>query len=163
MLLGASLLFTGCSHQANITLLRDCPLEARIISSDRDFIYVEREFSTEPAAIPRKEVIEIDHPGNGMAVTGIVILGLYGAEAIAGASLLTSKDEVSRATGAVLLTVGGVGSTIGALLTAWGYSIWSDSVDAAALPSKPSSQLVPWFGVGDNGRMVRGLGFRWTY
>lgn len=156
----------GCSSNAHITLQRSCPLEARIVSSDRDFIYVEREFSAEPAAIPREEIIEIDHPGNGMGVTGLVILGVYGLQAIIGTALFLSDDDFNRQLGGAYMVSGAFGSTLGAVLAVWGYSIWSDSVNAATpleMSDTGSSQLLPWLGVDATGGMVRGVGVQWTY
>lgn len=173
-MLGLALLSTllsfgaGCSSNAHITLQRSCPLEAHIVSSDRDFIYVEREFSATPAAIPREEIIEIDHPGNGMGVTGLVILGVYGLQAVLGTALfLSDDDDFNQQLGLIYMVNGGIGSTIGAVLAVWGYSIWSRSVEAA-MPAdtsltKGSSQLVPWLGVDATGGMVRGVGLQWTY
>ena len=68
----------GCGNTATITRSNGPSFEARIVGSDRDRIYVEGA----RAGIPREEIIDIDHPGNGAAVAG-GILSAYGVLNIA--------------------------------------------------------------------------------
>lgn len=130
---------SGCSDTAIIMRNKHCPIEAKIIGADRDNLYVQGEFSNAPLAIPKAEIIEVDHPGNGMAITGVVISGLYSLQLLAGVGLYFSDDPFNRQLGLPYLISGLVGSLIGAGFTLWGYSIWSSSVEATERP--PSYQL----------------------
>lgn len=157
----------GCSHEAEITRL-DCgqPIEAKIVGSDRDNVYIEKPFTGERAAIPRGQILDIDHPGSGMAVTGLVIGGVYTLQMAAGAAFLFagSDDPYNQFLGQMYLISGAVGTMVGGGLLWWGYTIWSESVDAAAAAGRRERvEVTPlWLPDGEGGASL-GVGVKLTW
>jgi hypothetical protein len=118
----------GCSTMAKVSLVDGRRLDARIRQSDRENVVVETKAGW-LVPIPRSEISDIDHPGNGAAVAGLLV-GAYGVLNVA--SGLDTCDrapvpEVSCAAVFLPLTVG-----VGMLL--WGATTWFGSTQAAASP-----------------------------
>ena len=158
----------GCSHEAEI-IRSGCqhPIEARIVRSDARYVYVESAFTGEEQAIPRGEIMDIDHPGSGMAVTGLVIGGVYTLQALTGAALLlsdTGDDPYNEFMGTVQLIAGGVGMAIGGSLALWGYSIWDESVEAARRAGRRErAVVVPFVAPDGAGGAAAGAGVLWSW
>jgi hypothetical protein len=158
----------GCSHEAEI-IRSGCqhPIEARIVRSDARYVYVESAFTGEEQAIPRGEIMDIDHPGSGMAVTGLVIGGTYALQALTGAAFLLSDngdDPYNDFMGTAQLIAGGVGMAIGGGLALWGYSIWDESVEAARRAGRRERAVVtPFVAPDGSGGAAAGAGVLWRW
>jgi hypothetical protein len=64
------LLTTACGSSAIVTTKHGGYYEGTITGGDREFVYVQGE------AVPRRDITDVDHPGNVAAIIGSVITGL---------------------------------------------------------------------------------------
>jgi hypothetical protein len=151
--LTAAALLPACGTSALVSTRSGTKLEATIVSSDEDTLY-----TAAGSRIARSEVTDIDHPGNGAAITGLAFMA-YGIP-----NILLAREEIARGNvssdsqgvywaGAVTPLVVGIGLSI------WGYVVWSGSVDAAAGKRRqPSSlSLVPLVAPGRDGTSYGGV------
>jgi|KBSMisStaDraftv2_1062788.scaffolds.fasta_scaffold362177_1 hypothetical protein len=119
-------LAAGCGSTATITRYSGGTIDGEIVSADGRNVYIRRE--NQALAIPRQDIVDIDHPGNGAAVAG-AILTAYGVLNIAvGAPQCDTK-------GAAFCTGVFAPLAIGLPLTIYGVVVWQSSVSAA----KPGS------------------------
>src|ERR1700690_1922020 len=82
----------GCTTTATITRVNGRSTDAEITGIDRENVYVKTDSGSRP--IPRKEITDIDHPGDTATVIGL-ILGVYGVANIAvGAKYCDRKGNV---------------------------------------------------------------------
>ena len=135
------LLLSGCSTTATISRVDGGTYTAKIVRSDQDSLFVKTSSNGSEIAIPRSNVSDIDHPGNGMAVFGALLTAYGGLNVAAGAS---TCGEVGGAycVGTFLPAAVGLSTLI------WGLTTWTNSTDAAqggaaaahtgAVPTPPS-------------------------
>lgn len=111
----------GCTTTATITRVNGRSTDAEITGIDRENVYVKTDSGSRP--IPRKEITDIDHPGDTATVIGL-ILGVYGVANIAvGAKYCDSKGNVYCA---------GVfaPAAIGFPMAIWGIAVHTNSTNA---------------------------------
>src|SRR4051812_39257567 len=70
----------SCSTTATIERRNGSAVNARIVGSDAESVYVESFGGTTP--IPRNDITDIDHPGDAAAVVGAALAG-YGGISVA--------------------------------------------------------------------------------
>ncbi|MFP2931948.1 hypothetical protein ACLESO_43635 [Pyxidicoccus sp. 3LG] len=129
-------LLCGCSSTARISRINGEPIEARIHRSNNETLFLRTEWGPD-VALPRSEVVDIDHPGNGVAVAG-GILSAYGALNIAAGLETCSELGGAYCVGTFLP------AAIGVPMLIWGLTTWGNSTSAAANNSKPAySGVVP--------------------
>jgi len=58
---------SGCGTMAEIRMADGRILEGKIRGGDLDAIYL----GESHVRVPRKDIVDIDHPGNGAAITGL--------------------------------------------------------------------------------------------
>jgi len=81
----------GCATTATITRINGRSTDAEIAGADRENIYVKTDAGNQP--IERREITDIDHPGDTATVIGVV-LAAYGVVNIAvGAKNCDSKGS----------------------------------------------------------------------
>ncbi|MFL5348715.1 MAG: hypothetical protein ACJ8AT_28295 [Hyalangium sp.] len=127
------ILIYGCSTTATISRANGESLDAKILRSAPGAVVVQIDNGSE-LRIPRSEITDIDHPGNGVAVVG-GLLSAYGGLNIAAGAPKCSENGGAYCTGVFLP------AAIGASMLIWGLSTWISSTDAASSP--PSSGSVP--------------------
>jgi hypothetical protein len=103
------LLAAACSTEATVTRLDGLSLEARMIASDANNIQTRSRDGRE-TRITRAQLADVDHPGNGMAVAGVCLLGMAGWLSAAGgtAGEAIANGIILGLPGAVMLSWGGV-------------------------------------------------------
>ena len=118
--------FTGCGNTATITRTQGGGgvVEAKIVSSDGNKIFVEGG----RAGIPRDEIVDIDHPGNGAAVAG-GLLSAYGILNIAVGIPQCEEKGAGFCTGVFLPLA------VGLPLTIYGIVVYAGSTSAASQAS----------------------------
>jgi hypothetical protein len=117
------MLICGCSTTATISRINGVDFDAKITHSDRELLFLKTEGGPE-VAIPRKEVSDIDHPGNGTAVFG-GLLSAYGALNIAAGIGTCSEVGGAYCVGTFLP------AAVGLPMLIWGLRTWSNSTSAA--------------------------------
>lgn len=128
LLIGNACLFAlNCGTTAVISKKGGEKIEGVILGNDKENVYVQT--YGQPSPIKKSEITDIDHPGNGVLVTGI-ILTAYGILNIAVGAPKCSAEGASFCTGVFTPAAVGVGMSI------WGYVVWSGSVNSATDPSK---------------------------
>jgi hypothetical protein len=154
----------GCSDKARITRHDGWEIEAEITRSTDAFIYAQPEGAPE-VEIARRDIRDLDHPGNVMGVIGLSIMGAYSLNVGLGAYFLTSSsDPYNQQIGAIQLFAGGIGMLIGAGFAYWGWSIWDRSVAAAGGEDDwPSVQLTPSLMGDGRGNASPGASFRLVF
>lgn len=118
------LLLSGCSTTATIGRVDGGAYTARIVRSDQRSLFVKTSAEGQEIAIPRANVSEIDHPGNGMAVFG-ALLTAYGAMNIAAGAGTCSEVGGAYCVGTVLP------AAVGIPILIWGMNTWTNSTHAA--------------------------------
>lgn len=128
-------LVAGCGSTATISRVGGVTIDAEIVSSDARNVYVQG--SDRVTAIPREEISDIDHPGNGAATAG-ALLSAYGIfNIIVGAPQCDTK-------GAAFCVGVFTPLAVGIPLTIYGAVIWNSSVSAAQPGARKSSaHLLP--------------------
>jgi len=117
----ASMLLLGCGTSATVELRGGRFVEGQIVASDRNSIYLDT--GDAEVTVPRDRIVDIDHPGNGAAITGIV-LAAYGALNIAVGLPECDKRGAAFCMGVFLP------ATLGLGLTGYGFSVWGASRNA---------------------------------
>lgn len=151
----------GCSTTATISRINGATVEAKIARSDSSSLFVKTAEGPE-VAIPRADVSDIDHPGNGTAVFG-GLLSAYGAMNIAAGLETCGELGGAYCVGTFLP------AAIGIPMLIWGMTTWAGSTGAAAntspsghtgvVPSPPPASPFDFSPPGDSGR-VSALGAR---
>ncbi len=128
----------ACSHSATITRRGAMPVEALILRSDDEFIYVKHPYITQPEAIRRDAILDIDHPGNVIATIGGIYGGMYSLILLmfwaAPQEGDASKQELTAFLGPIALS--------GFVMAGWGLYAWGGSV-LATQPARPAVSLMP--------------------
>jgi hypothetical protein len=125
-------LLTGCGNSATITRHTASPVDAKIIGGDRETLYVELPGGRKEA-IPKREVVDIDHPGNVAATIGGIV-GVYGA-----ANIVVGMPECDRQGPAYCMGVF-LPAAIGISLFAYGLGTYSGSM--SAMDEKPERSVL---------------------
>jgi hypothetical protein len=125
-------LLTGCGNSATITRRMASPVDARIIGGDTENLYVELP-GGRTETIPKREVVDIDHPGNVAATIGGVV-GVYGIANIAVGLPDCDKGGPAFCMGVFLP------ATIGVSLIVYGLGTHSGSV--SAVNEKPERSVL---------------------
>lgn len=66
----SALLATACGTTATLQRVGEPDLEAEIIGGDREYVYVSSQ-SGQAFRVPRRQLADIDHPGNVLAINSI--------------------------------------------------------------------------------------------
>lgn len=98
-------------------------LEATIVDGDRDYVYVETD-DDRVVRVARKQITEIDHPGNVDAVVGGVLT-------FVGGSLIAAGSQSHNLGGDIAAVLGVIYAVPGAILLAEGLYRWQRSSGAA--------------------------------
>lgn len=122
---------TGCSTSATITPRFGSPFDAKIVSGDREFVYVEGPGG--PQTIPRSDIADIDHPGNVAAVIGGVV-GAYGVANIAVGAPECEKQGPAFCVG--VFTPAAVGLSV----MIWGIATYVGSVSSLSEGERKGQQ-----------------------
>jgi hypothetical protein len=93
-------------------------VEGEIIAGDSDAIYLDTGQSE--VVLPRRKIIDVDHPGNGAATAGIV-LAAYGALSIAVGYPKCGEQGTAFCLGVFTPEV------LGLALTGYGFAVWTAS------------------------------------
>lgn len=117
----AFVLLAGCGSSATITLQDGRLVEGQIIASDRNSLYLDT--GEAELTVPRSRIVDVDHPGNGAAITGL-ILAAYGALNIAVGFSQCDKQGGAFCVGVFTPAALGLG------LTGYGFSVWGASRNA---------------------------------
>ena len=116
----------GCSTTATIMRTHGPPIEASIEGGSPSSIVLEG-----GAVVPRREIAEVDHPGNVHAVVGGVILGYGLLNIAAAASTCGDSSEFPSQGEQNAFCVGMVTpALLGLGMTIWGLVVNSDSKSA---------------------------------
>jgi hypothetical protein len=118
---------TGCGTSATITRRSGTAIDAEIISSDEENVYVRSASGTQP--IPRREIADVDHPGNVAAVIGGVV-AVYGAANIAVGAPQCDEGGPAYCVGVFTPAV------IGGSIFIWGLATYDGSVKALENPEQ---------------------------
>jgi hypothetical protein len=123
---GVAVLALGCSTTSTITRVNGPPVEADIVGGSRDTIFVRSESGAE-FEIRRRDVTDIDYPGNVHAIVGAGVLGYGIVNMVVGLPNCSSqsKYDVAYCTGVVLPAV------LGAVIMTWGLVTNLDAQAAA--------------------------------
>ena len=139
----AAFLLTTCACSSATIYRHDAPdLEATIVGGSDRYLYVESE-DGRVVRIARKNVTDLDHPGNVEAIIGGVLL----AEGAALAGLgMASRNQTDRA---IFGTFGGIIGVPGLILLAHGLIEWSRSNGAMddRSPDMPLKLKAPQLGI----------------
>lgn len=112
---------TGCSTSATITRRFGSPVDAKIVGGDSENVYVERFGGRD--AIPRSDIVDIDHPGNVAAVIGGIVAA-YGAANIAVGAPQCEEQGPAFCTGVFIPAV------VGVSVMTWGLGTYGGSVSS---------------------------------
>ena len=114
----------ACGTTSTITRNDGVMVEAKVLRSDPDSIYVRTPGGTE-RALARADIADIDHPGNVVAVLG-TLLGAYGAYNIKVGSPLCEQNGAAFCMGVFTPAIAGV------LMLFYGLAVYQRSSVAAA-------------------------------
>jgi hypothetical protein len=119
----AGLALSGCNTAATIHQHGDVRTEAEIIGSDSSAIYVKTENGKD--TIPRRTVVDIDHPGRSNMIAGVIaaIAGLT-----VGVHAGTQWQDTPEAERVPLYAEIGIGTAL--LVTGTGMALWGADVHA---------------------------------
>src|SRR4051794_34866531 len=115
----------GCSTTATVFRVNAPPVEADIVGGSRDAIYVVDDFGRR-FPIPRREIRDIDHPGNVHAGVGAAIFAYGILNIVLGFKSCQNRDENQAAFCIGVFTP----AVLGAIMMGWGLATHSDSVNA---------------------------------
>jgi hypothetical protein len=147
----------GCSTMATINTRDGRVFEGRINSSDGRAVYI----GPSNAPVARSEIVEIDHPGNGVLITGVSLTayGILNAAYVFGQAEYYEDPDAARV---ISLTP----AVVGLGLAIWGSTVYVRSTNAARGPTPPAKvppakaqpafTLVPVLAPGQAGPMVGG-------
>jgi len=117
----------NCGTTALINKKGGESIEGKILGNDQENVYIQT--YGKPTPIKKAEITDIDHPGNGVLITGI-FLTAYGILNIAVGAPKCSTEGASFCTGVFTPAAVGLGMGI------WGYVVWSGSVSNATEPGR---------------------------
>jgi len=106
-----------------------CPMGVRqgvILSGTRDWLTMGAD-GGESLVIRRDTIVDIDHPGDELAIVGAALFGLG---AIVGVAGMAGGDWADAYAGGAGFALAGVGAAVGIA----GWATWGGSVSAAAEP-----------------------------
>ena len=121
-----ALLFTtvvGCGTSANITLQDELEVSGTILSSDDEHVYIETDNGKR--SVSRDIIEDIDHPGNGAGITGVIVLAYGIANIAVGVSNCNHQGAAAACMGVLTPAAVGIG------LMGWGFTVWGRSIRAA--------------------------------
>lgn len=139
----------SCSTTATVLTRDRRTTEASIIGGDRDVLLLRNPYGLE-SIVRRREVMDIDHPGNVMALLGGLVLGSAGMNLGVLGSLCASGSSVSNCT-PIFATMGTMAAA-GAGMFIWGLWVWLTSKNAVAdstenppvpMPAEPALPAAP--------------------
>jgi len=113
--------FLGCGSSATIALKGGQFVEGQIIAGDRESIYVDT--GEAETNVPRRRIVDVDHPGNVAATAGIV-LAPYGVLNIAVGYSKCNEQGFAFCAGLFAPAV------LGFALTSYGFTVWTASRNA---------------------------------
>jgi hypothetical protein len=132
----------ACSTTATVVRTDGTRLEGTIEGGGPDHITLRPKLSGNQQ-IPRRQIKDIDHPGNVHAIIGGVVIG-YGAAVVAGNwDECREREEVAMCGGMFLPAAVGVGMLIWGLGTWLGSSKAADDTSAPRLAEPPPLKPVP--------------------
>ena len=116
------ILLAGCGTSADITIRNSHIISGTIVSSDARAVYIDTDDGNR--TVPRDQISDIDHPGNGVGTLGAILVG-YGIANIAVAAPNCDKNGSAFCVGVFTPAV------LGAALVLWGFSVYAKSVSAS--------------------------------
>ncbi|MCU0698234.1 MAG: hypothetical protein MUC96_17145 [Myxococcaceae bacterium] len=139
MLLGL-LPTTGCSTTATFLTRSRGNVEARIVGGDRQRLLLQSESGAE-LVVDRTDVVDIDHPGNVVALLGGIVtfsgMTNLGVTAVSCRSALSNRNECTASIGLMSSFL-----AVGAGMLTWGLWTWLTS--RSLVPSTlETAQTVP--------------------
>jgi hypothetical protein len=141
----------GCAAPAKIRKEDGRVYDGVITGGDEDYIYMGSR------KIEREGIIEIDHPGDGLKVAGIILCAIFGVGTIAGgATVIASGGEddlevLAMGFSAMMLSVG-------IFCAVYGYYLNNKSKEAAEWPREGEVKPVVYY---DGERGYGGIGVWW--
>lgn len=125
---------SGCGTMAEVRMADGRVLEGKIRGGDVDAIYL----GESRVRVPRKDIVDIDHPGNGAAITGIslVVYGILNGFYVT-SQLDNEEDLFINETWTSV--VGFSPAIVGLGLVIWGGIVWLGSTGAAEERTQPVS------------------------
>ena len=146
---------TGCSTAE--VARRSGPVHVgEIMGSDTKFVYVQESMNLPAVAIPRGDIVDIQHPGTPMNMVGWTIIALYGPFSIVGLASFANGDPN---TGFALTFTGGLMSAIGGGFVLYGWNQRRVSRERVAQGLEPEVTLSPIMTRDADGRARAGVGF----
>lgn len=127
-----------------------------IVGSDTEYVYVQETSGLPAVAIPRADIVDIQHPGTPMNMVGWTIIALYSPFSLAGVALLTGNDPDA---GFALTLTGGFMSAIGAGFVLYGWGQGRASRERVTQGLEPEVTLSPIMTHDAQGRARAGVGF----
>jgi len=119
LLAAAALHLSACSSEATIRRRDGALVDARIVASDPDALFLAGPAG--PTRLPRADVDDIDHPGNVLVVAGLSVL-------LVGAQIIASEHQTGAGAASVAVTTG----LPGLAMITWGATTYLRSNGAAA-------------------------------
>jgi len=152
----------GCGTTATICKKNGSVVEATIVRSDQSNIYL-----ANGRTVARAEISEIDHPGDVLAVAGVIMSAVGLGVGMVGVIILNGPCEELCG---LRDLVGGSMSGSGALLLAagvysaiWGWITFRDSSSAAEAPEEISGPMIAPIVMADGENTYYGIGMSWSW
>ncbi|HEY0711659.1 MAG TPA: hypothetical protein VGF45_03235 [Polyangia bacterium] len=145
---GLAVVCAGCSTTTVIKHRRGV-IEGHVVANNHEAITVDSLLGE--TSIPRQSITEIDHPGNGHAVAGALLL-MYGIANIAVGSSKCESEGAGFCVGVYLPAAAGAG------MLAWGLHTWNQAKKATKDPGASVHMgLAPWMDLNPTGGRSGGL------
>ena len=127
---------SGCGTMAEVRMADGRILEGKIRGGDNDAIYI----GESRVRVPRKDIVDIDHPGNGAAITGISLVAYGILNGLYVTSKLDNENEENLFINKTWTSLVGFSPAIVGLgLAIWGGMVWLGSTGAAEERTQPVS------------------------
>jgi hypothetical protein len=110
---------SGCGTSATVRLNNGRTVQGAIVAGDQSAIYLDVG-DDEGVTVPRRVIRDVDHPGNGAATVGVILLA-YGVANIAVGLPQCDKNGATFCAG-VFLPAG-----LGLALATYGLTVWGGS------------------------------------
>lgn len=120
---------SSCSTTATVLTRDRRTTEASIIGGDRDVLLLRNQYGLE-SIVRRREVMDIDHPGNVMALLGGLLLGSAGMNLGVLGGLCASRPSGASCT-PIFVSMSTMGAA-GAGMFIWGLWAWLTSKNAVS-------------------------------
>lgn len=143
LLLGLTIWLAACSTTATLLHQDGHMTEARIERSDSDTLYILDDNGQE-TAVSRADIVDIDHPGNVVAIA--MIPGFLSSLAVAipsGLVLSASNDDISSFVSGFFLIVGVSSAVVSGIFGINGIIQWAKSKDRASGTDSVSWDICP--------------------